>query len=138
MQANHKQIFSIIAQKDASDGLEIARQSHVIARYAQRNSAAMRTLAIVTMIFLPGTFVAAVFSMPLFDWAADDRVLSPRFGLFWAVSLPLTAVTLFIYWIWSSWYTTQNEQHVQRDVERIGESGSVYRRTYTDATVRTS
>jgi membrane protein implicated in regulation of membrane protease activity len=101
----------------------------------------MRTLAIVTMIFLPGTFVAAVFSMPLFDWESNEHVLLPKFGIFWAVTIPLTLVTLLIYWIWSSWYARRNEHQVQRDAEAAKERGfeltPVSGRAWTDATFKT-
>jgi hypothetical protein len=32
----------------------------------------MRIIAAVTLIFLPGTFVATIFSTGLFDWGSDD------------------------------------------------------------------
>ena len=67
----------------------------------------MKTLAAVTVAFLPGTFIAAFFAMPLFDW--DGRtVVSARFWIYWAVTLPLTFVTLVV---WVLWTRRQGRRH---------------------------
>lgn len=63
----------------------------------------MKTLAAVTVAFLPGTFVAAFFAMPLFEWKAisDGMVVSKRFWIYWAVTVPLTFLTLLIWVLWT-------------------------------------
>ncbi len=53
----------------------------------------MKTIAVLTMAFLPATFFAALFSMPSLGW--DDP---PKFGLYFAFTLP---VTLIIFGIWA-------------------------------------
>ena len=70
----------------------------------------MKTLAAVTVAFLPGTFVAAFFAMPLFDWDAvgDGTVVSERFWVYWAVTVPLTVVTLVV---WVFWTKRQARMH---------------------------
>lgn len=59
------QIFNLVVQRDQAiaiatgrANLEIAQTSRQIAEATMRDSAAMRTIAILTMIFLPGTAVA--------------------------------------------------------------------------------
>lgn len=59
------QIYSFIAQYDA-------RISAKIAVSASRDSTAMKTLAFITAVFLPGSYVASFFSMSMFDWQASD------------------------------------------------------------------
>ncbi|KAF2273218.1 uncharacterized protein EI97DRAFT_164519 [Westerdykella ornata] len=68
-------IYSLIAQKDnrlniaaASASYQIASDSRRIAILTRKDSTDMRIIAAVTLVFLPGTFVATVFSMGLFDW----------------------------------------------------------------------
>lgn len=48
----------------------------------------MKTLAMVTVMFLPGAWVAALFAVPLFEWnaEADKKVLSGRFWVYWCVN----------------------------------------------------
>lgn len=60
----------------------------------------MKTLAAVTVEVLPGASVAALFSMPLFEWDAvgDGMVVSNRNWIYWAVTVPLTFSTL-LFWV---------------------------------------
>lgn len=77
----------------------------------------MKTLAVVTMFFLPGSFISALFSTPMFDWDNVDLTmrdsigvpLTPQFRLYWSVTVPLTLVTFILYFLWL-WYQAQ-EQH---------------------------
>jgi len=83
----------------------------------------MKTLAIVTMLFLPGTFVASLFSMPLFDWSGNSNaIVGPNFRLYWAVTLPLTFTTLLVYAIWSVWYHRQTKDETMHVVEMFNEA----------------
>ena len=63
----------------------------------------MKSIAAVTVTFLPGTFVAALFSMPLFEWNAvsDGIVVSKRFWVYWVVTVPLTILTLVVWVLWT-------------------------------------
>ena len=116
-------IWNLIAQEDQArsirlaqeasrltfESAEIARASKIIGeetviigREAKLDSAAMKSIAFVTMLFLPGTFLASAFSMPLFDWTAlsASRVVSPRIWIYFVVTLVLTATTMVGYWFW--------------------------------------
>jgi Mg2+ and Co2+ transporter CorA len=59
---------------------------------SQRDTSAMKTVAMVTMVFLPGTFVASFFAMPMLNWDATayNKIVSPRFWIYWIVTVPLT------------------------------------------------
>ena len=70
----------------------------------------MKTVAIVTMFFLPGTFVATLFDIPLLTWASDEpngmtasRKVTPGFWLYWAVAVPLTLATFAVWLSWRRW-----------------------------------
>lgn len=64
----------------------------------------MKTIAAVTLAFLPGTFIASLFGMNFFDFAADGDgqtwAVSEKLWLYWAVTLPLTFLTLGSWWAW--------------------------------------
>jgi hypothetical protein len=81
----------------------------------------MKTLALVALAFLPGNFVAALFSAPLFDW---DRVqnadlssigvgLKPQFNLYWAITGPLTVLSFVIYVGWLLLQRRQRHKYMQ-------------------------
>ncbi|KAF3939987.1 hypothetical protein ABW19_dt0201392 [Dactylella cylindrospora] len=50
------------------------------------------------------TVEGAIFAMPMFDWdaTASDLVISHRFWVYWAISLPLTCIVLggTVFWTW--------------------------------------
>ena len=60
-------INQVISTRDTSLSIQIARDT-------RRDGSSMITLAVVTLLFLPGTFVASFFTMPLFNWDAPDEV----------------------------------------------------------------
>ena len=77
----------------------------------------MRTLAIVTMVFLPGTFVAAVFALPALGGGGDNnlsqsdaQIAIPGFALYWAVSIPTTVLTLCVWIVWESFQHRQRQE----------------------------
>ena len=96
-----------------------------ISRATQSDSAAMKTVAVVTLTFLPATFVSvgpeyyvpsvchslieqqALFSMSFFNFSpgatdAGDGIwtVSDKIWLYWLVAIPLTAVTMGIWFFW--------------------------------------
>jgi len=74
----------------------------------------MITMAAVTMFFLPGTFVSAIFSMVFFNidvkQNGEDRFnVSNKFWYFAVVTVPLT-LGVFIVWIaWRRWRISKND-----------------------------
>jgi hypothetical protein len=90
---------------------ELARIQTIIANTTKEDSYAMRTIAIMSIIFLPGTFVSSFFSMDMFDWQAlkGASVVSYRFWIYWAVTAPLTVVVVSV---WFLWLRTHNKHEV--------------------------
>jgi len=75
-------LYSFIAQSDNQYSARLAELSG-------RDSTSMKILAFITTIFLPGTFVATMFSMDLFSWKHDSgpgaSTLSSQFWVYWFV-----------------------------------------------------
>ncbi|KAF1958899.1 hypothetical protein CC80DRAFT_21866 [Byssothecium circinans] len=94
--------FSIIAQEEN-------KLSRTVAENSKRDSAAMKTIAIVTLFFLPPTFVATLFSMSMFNWDSEEpgTKLSSYFWVYWAVAAPLT---LAVWLIWRVWWRTEEKR----------------------------
>ncbi|KAF2677254.1 hypothetical protein K458DRAFT_162992 [Lentithecium fluviatile CBS 122367] len=107
-------IYSLIAQKDnrlnhsaTRASCQIASDSRRIAILTRRDSTDMRIIAAVTLIFLPGTFVATVFSTGLFDWGSGDptpagddadegrgKIISKYIWVYFMLTGVLTAIVL--------------------------------------------
>ncbi len=52
----------------------------------------MKTIAVLTMAFLPATFLSSLFSMPSLGWDQPDK-----FTIYWACVVPITIAT-FALW----------------------------------------
>ncbi|KAL8945717.1 MAG: hypothetical protein Q9222_007782 [Ikaeria aurantiellina] len=97
--------FSISSQVDSRTNLEIANLTSTIAIDAQKDSSSMITIAAVTMVFLPGTFISAVFSMAFFNTGIDENgkatlQVSPLVWYFPVITIPLTIVVFIVWEIW--------------------------------------
>ncbi|WPG97702.1 Notoamide biosynthesis cluster protein M' [Acrodontium crateriforme] len=83
--------FNLVTQQDS--------------RVMRNDSRAMKTIAIMTLLFLPATAVASVFSSPFFDIdfgsGARSIEVARCFWIFWAVVVP---TTLLIVIAWVGWY----------------------------------
>lgn len=81
-------------------GLSLAEDSKSLAVVAGHDSFSMQTLAILTMAFLPATFLATVFAMPIMEWEKGmGAVMRPEIALYIGLSVPLT-VCIFGGWIY--------------------------------------
>ena len=83
--------FNLVTQKDS--------------RVMQNDSYAMKTIAVLTLLFLPAAGIGTIFSMPFFkvdfqNNANKELEVARSFWIFWVVTLPITA-TLFVTWWWT-------------------------------------
>lgn len=80
----------------------------------------MKILAVITVVFLPGAFVAALFSMSMFHWpdGSAGAWVSPAFWIYWAVAVPLT---IFVIALWFFWWQWQNARFQEKLAKVRGE-----------------
>lgn len=67
---------------------------------ASMDSQVMKSITLLTMIFLPATFICALFSTTFFSFDVKSWKVSNQFWIYWAVVVPLTLVVVFMWWIW--------------------------------------
>ncbi|KAK8086400.1 hypothetical protein PG994_001374 [Apiospora phragmitis] len=69
-----------------------AKANIVIACASKMDSSQMRLISILGMVFLPGTFLATLFSMTFFKWIPEEssQVISPWIGLYCGAAVMLT------------------------------------------------
>ncbi|KAF2865110.1 hypothetical protein BDV95DRAFT_612898 [Massariosphaeria phaeospora] len=86
---------SEISYRDSAAMKAIAEDSKQVALATWRDSSLMYIVAILTLIFLPPTFTATLFSTQFFDFkfSSSGSVVSYQFWLYWAVTIALTALT---------------------------------------------
>ena len=72
-----------------------------IARDTKRDTSAMKSLSLLTMVFLPATAIASVMApFVVTDQDGRDWRMSSRFWILWAVAAPVTLVVLVMWLIW--------------------------------------
>ncbi|KAH0436352.1 hypothetical protein CcaCcLH18_04372 [Colletotrichum camelliae] len=83
-------------RQDSSATTEISKANRAMASDTRHESAQMRTIAILTMIYLPLSSVAAIFSMDMFNWeaVAGESIVSRHIWLFAVLTVGLTFLTL--------------------------------------------
>jgi hypothetical protein len=77
-------------------------------RINKSDTRSMKTIAVVTLFFLPSLFVASIFSTGIFNFQAgenpgEERVISRYGWIYLLATLLLTAVTLVVWTIWFVW-----------------------------------
>ncbi|PKX96417.1 uncharacterized protein P174DRAFT_448201 [Aspergillus novofumigatus IBT 16806] len=63
----------------------------------QQDSSSLKTLSLVTMFFLPDTFLATLFSVPLLNWKPEEA-MEGKFWIYWAFAIPLRLITFGTWW----------------------------------------
>lgn len=98
-QAQQAAVYNFLAQRDAKLQRDLAEFSKEISQAAKRDSSAMKGIAILTMVFLPGTYIATFFTMPILDFSGHSRLpsVSHSFWLYWTITVPLTLIVLLTY-----------------------------------------
>ncbi|CAI7607126.1 unnamed protein product [Penicillium glandicola] len=86
--------FNTVAQHNAGTSVEIGRA-------AQIDSSAMKTIAFVTLIFLPPTFISSIFGMSFFQCGEDNGWgMSNKFWVYWVFAIPTTIATVMVWQYW--------------------------------------
>ncbi len=70
-------------------------------RINKQDTDSMKTIAVVTLVFLPATFVSAIFSTGIFNFHAEES--QPRTRVYLVVCLLSTLVTLLLWVCWYRW-----------------------------------
>ncbi|PVH69386.1 hypothetical protein DL98DRAFT_505830 [Cadophora sp. DSE1049] len=91
--------FNTVAQRDSRVAIQIGK-------IAQVDSGAMKAISLLGLVFLPGTFICALFSTSFFNFSPASETkpqhwtVSEKFWIYWVVAIPVTIVTVAC---WVSW-----------------------------------
>ncbi|KAH6984188.1 hypothetical protein BKA56DRAFT_580639 [Ilyonectria sp. MPI-CAGE-AT-0026] len=110
-------IWNHIARHDASINTKISIANTSIALDSKQDNAQMRSIALLTMIYLPVSAIAAIFSMGIFDWSPNSGpVVSKYIWIFVVLSVGLTVVTVL------AWYFATHKKK-KKDASAFEELG---------------
>ena len=92
---------------------------------ARQDSKNMKLIAIVGLIYLPGTFVSGIFGMNFFSFEDQNGHqtwnVSDKFYIYLAITLPLTLLTISI-WV-LAFHSEALRIRIETLVKRSGNSG---------------
>ncbi|KAK5043569.1 hypothetical protein LTR84_011429 [Exophiala bonariae] len=87
----------------ATDTLTMIR----LAQNSQSDSSTMKAITVLTMVFLPATFVCSLFGMGFFDFETSPNEsklrIADQFWIYFVVTIPLTVVVLGTCAAWLKW-----------------------------------
>ncbi|KAF2465709.1 uncharacterized protein BDR25DRAFT_345913 [Lindgomyces ingoldianus] len=85
--------------------VEMAKASLQIAQAVRGDAIPMRTIAYVTLLLLPGTFIAAIFGMNFFQFDTSTRqlIVAKSLWQYFAFAVPVTVLTVAIWNYWVRW-----------------------------------
>jgi hypothetical protein len=98
----------------------MAGEQRKLAHASKRDSTAMKTISLLGAVFLPGAYLASVFSMSFFNFQEGERTLSDQFWIYWIVTVPITVIVVAGWWIWERRRERMYEEE-DRDLERGSE-----------------
>ncbi|KAL9086582.1 MAG: hypothetical protein Q9159_004099 [Coniocarpon cinnabarinum] len=116
--AERSKMLSAVAQSDAE-------YTAAIAVDGKRDSIAMKTISILGIVFLPGTFVATILSIDMFQWGGVDGAkssltVSRGIWVYFAITVPLTVLTIIVWLLWA-----------RRETIKSSKRFAVFRRSVT-------
>ncbi|KAI0128370.1 hypothetical protein BJ170DRAFT_621301 [Xylariales sp. AK1849] len=110
------QVNQIFAEKSEQSAMNMER----IAYRTANETASMHIITVVTLIFLPGTFLASFFQSGVLQWSdipaiPDGWVLRPEaISLFFEICIPLMGF-IFLIWFGAAWSAERRYKRLSAD-----------------------
>jgi hypothetical protein len=60
----------------------------------------MKWISLIGAVFLPGAYLASVFSMTFFNFQGQGPAVNSSFWIYWAIDIPLTVVIVAGWYVW--------------------------------------
>jgi Mg2+ and Co2+ transporter CorA len=100
---------------------DIAEDSRNVAILTRRDSLDMRIIAAVTLIFLPGTFLATMFGSGFFRFFPEgsNKRISGWIWLYWVLTGAITGIVLLGWWAFMKFYPSHLTQ-IKKQIEVRG------------------
>ncbi|KAH7349377.1 hypothetical protein B0T11DRAFT_332460 [Plectosphaerella cucumerina] len=109
-------VYNLMAQRDTKANIRLAMDSQRLATASLRDSSSMKTIAGMTLIFLPPTFICSFFSMSFFNFEATG---AKNLWIYFATAAPLTAVVTLSWLVYTSWRRKADEQRFEREASSV-------------------
>lgn len=115
-----------MTNRDSVTSQIIATESASIAQGARQDSYAMKTIAVLTMFFLPATFTSSLLGTNLFvlDTSGGNGkgklIVSELWWIYLVSAVPLTLFTLLVWWLYLQWLLKARRRRIAKGVMNGG------------------
>ena len=111
--------YNLMANRDSVTSQTIATESTSIAHGARQDSYAMKTIAVLTMFFLPATFISSLLGTNLLALDTSvkgnpELVVSELWWIYLVSAVPLTLFTLLVWWLYLQWLLRARNRRLAR------------------------
>ena len=108
-----------MTNRDSVTSQIIATESASIAQGARQDSYAMKTIAVLTMFFLPATFISSLLGTNLFvlDTSGNGKaqlIVSELWWIYLVSAVPLTLFTLLVWWLYLQWLLKARKKRIAK------------------------
>ncbi|KAI1273648.1 hypothetical protein F5Y07DRAFT_391155 [Xylaria sp. FL0933] len=96
-------IINIMSHREAISNLqmvEMLTEQRRLAQASMKDSNSTKRLSLLGATFLPGTFLASLFSMVFFGVENGSLVVSPQLWVYFVITIPLTIIIVTTVWLW--------------------------------------
>ncbi|KAH7016339.1 uncharacterized protein B0I36DRAFT_388959 [Microdochium trichocladiopsis] len=102
---------------------------------AQSDNTVVKSIAVLSMFFLPSTFVSAIFSTSFFEFQDSGWAMSDKFWIYWAVVIPATLLapiyTMFAFnkpkKLWINMHARMEKYKRDKEAAKTAVNGTVRR-----------
>ncbi|KAF1985224.1 hypothetical protein K402DRAFT_394920 [Aulographum hederae CBS 113979] len=109
-----QELSTIISQRDSKTTADLAQGSREIAEAAKRDSETMKTITVITLIFLPTMLVATIFGANVFTIRTNDA-----WWMFIVASVCLTTIVFLIWGAYLIWRLERPRRREMGEKERL-------------------
>ncbi|KAL4904655.1 hypothetical protein BDW74DRAFT_168262 [Aspergillus multicolor] len=79
-------------------------------RAASSGSSALKSILVLSLVYLPGIFISEIFGTNFFAVQSDTFTVSSRFWIYWVTAIPLTLITILV-WAMRHYYKKLLSMH---------------------------
>ncbi|QPH01275.1 hypothetical protein C2857_005474 [Epichloe festucae Fl1] len=122
LKVQREALYNIMSQREARLNLEIAGEQRRIAHASKRDSTAMKTISLMGTLFLPGTYLASVFSMTFFNFQETAHPVSTSLWIYFAVTIPITASIVAIWVLFDRRREAQyakDDEYLEQNIDKM-------------------
>lgn len=127
------QLFSILEYTTLQKNEVLARQAQVsqhnmeqmtkqmqdVAIKTEKETISMRIITVVTLFFLPGTFISTLMSTDVIKYPGNQKAFSPRaLGMYLTLTLPIMALTFAASFAIEQYENRRTWLQREKDVEK--------------------